>query len=118
MSTCAEAREGSSVKLACIVLAHDKPGQLAMLLSVLRHPRVQVYLHLDRRCARAPFARALSDARVGEITWLPRYPTPWGSPQLVDATLDGLARGAADGCGYFVLLSGQDFPLRPVEEIL
>ena len=24
----------------------------------------------------------------------------------------------ADGCEYFVLLSGQDFPLRPIEEIL
>ncbi len=106
------------MKLALIVLAHNKPDQLGVLLSVLRHPRVRIYLHVDRRSPMAPFTRALPDAGVRDVTLLPRYPTPWGSPQLVDATLDGLARGAADGCDYFALLSGQDFPLRPVEEIL
>jgi hypothetical protein len=106
------------MKLAIVVLAHDEPGQLGLLLSALRHSRVGLYLHIDRRVPLAPFTRALADAGPGEVTLLPRHPTAWGSAQLVDAALEGLARGTADGCGYFVLVSGRDFPLRPVGELL
>jgi Core-2/I-Branching enzyme len=104
--------------LAITVLAHDGPDQLALLLSALRHPRIRVYLHLDRRASPARFAGALADAGAGDPTLLPRHATPWASAGLVDAALAGLARGAADGCDYFALISGRDFPLRPLEEIL
>ena len=36
---------------------------------------------------------------------------------MVDASLDGLARGLAEGCDYFTLISGQD-SLQPIDEIL
>ncbi len=106
------------MKLACIVLAHERPGQLALLLSALRHPRARAYLHVDRRSPLDGFAAALTEAGLDDVALLPRHAATWGSPQLVDAALEGLARGLAEGCGYFVLISGQDFPLRPVEEIL
>jgi Core-2/I-Branching enzyme len=106
------------VKLACIVLAHRGPEQLAMMLSAMRHPRVRLYLHLDRRARLRPFTRAISERGVRELIMLPRHRSRWGGPEAVDAALDGLAAGLADGCGYFTLISGQDFPLRPTEEIL
>jgi hypothetical protein len=106
------------VRLACIVLAHRGPEQVALLLSTLRHPQVAVYLHVDLRARLAPFTRALWEAGVGEVALLPQRATRWGGAELVDATLDGLARGVADGCDYFVLISGQDFPLRPVAEMV
>jgi hypothetical protein len=106
------------MQLACIVLAHRGPEQLALLLSVLRHPQVRVYLHLDRRVPLEPLSRALADAGIRDAVLLPRRATRWGGADLVDAALDGLSRGVADGCDYFCLLSGQDFPLRPIDEIV
>jgi hypothetical protein len=106
------------MKLAIVVLAHDAPDQLALLLSTLRHPQVRPYLHVDRRVPLAPFTRALADAGVDEVTLLPRYATAWASIELVDAALAGLTRAVADGCDYFLLISGRDFPLRPVGEIV
>jgi hypothetical protein len=106
------------MKLAIAVLAHDRPKQLALLLSALRHPQVQLYLHVDRRSELSPIAGALADAGVREVELLPRHATAWGSVELVDAALEGLVRGVGDGCDHFTLISGQDFPLRPVEEIL
>jgi hypothetical protein len=106
------------MKLACIMLAHHLPEQLASLLPALRHPRVRVYLHIDRRKSMAPFAEALAETDMEGLSLLPRRTTRWGGPELVDVSLDGLSRGVTDGCQYFVLLSGQDFPLRPIEEIL
>jgi core-2/I-Branching enzyme len=104
--------------LAVVVLAHDAPEQLALLLSALRHPRIRLYLHVDRRVAPAPFAEALTGAGLDEVVLLPRHATAWASAELVDAALEGLARGVADGCDYLMLISGRDFPLRPAEEIV
>lgn len=106
------------MKLAIVVLAHDRPEQLALLLSALRHPQVRLYLHVDRRSDLSPIATALADADMREVELLPRHATAWGSVELVDAALEGLVRGVGDGCDYFTLISGQDFPLRPIEEIL
>src|SRR4051794_7786692 len=106
------------MRLAIVVLAHDRPDQLARLLSALRHPQARVYLHVDRRSELAAFATALEEAGVGDVALLPRHATDWGSAELVDAALEGLVQGVKDGCDYFTLISGRDFPLRPVEEIL
>lgn len=105
------------MRLAIVVLAHDAPDQLARLLTALRHPLARLYLHVDRRVPMAPFARALEEAGLDDVALLPRHPTGWASVGLVDAALEGLVRGIADGCDYFFLISGRDFPLRPVEEI-
>jgi hypothetical protein len=105
------------VTLACIVLAHREPEQVAGLLSTLQHPRIRTYLHVDRRTPLSPFSRALEHARVRDAVLLPRYATPWGDAPLLDAILSGLSASVADGCRYFMLVSGQDFPLRPAHEI-
>jgi hypothetical protein len=106
------------VRLGCIVTAHRDPEQLAVLLRVLRHPDVSLYLHLDRRQQLGPFRRAMMEERVDDVVLLRRHRVSWGAISCVDAELEGLAAGAADGCDYFVLISGQDFPLRPMPEIV
>jgi hypothetical protein len=106
------------VTLACIVLAHRAPEQLALLMSALHHRHVRVYVHLDRRIPSDPFSEALEAAGSRGVVLLPRYDGRWGGVGIVDAALSGLTQGVADGCDYFILLSGQDFPLRPMGEIV
>ena len=105
------------MKLAIIILAHQRPEQVGLLASRLRHPGVRLYLHVERRAPLAPFRRALQRARANEVRLLPRYAAPWGSPGCVDAELAGLRLAVADGCDYFMLISGQDLPVRPVQAI-
>ncbi len=104
--------------LAVIVLAHRDPAQLALLLSALDHPAVRAYLHVDARVEIAPFRAELETAGLHNVVLLPRFRSRWGGLEVVDATLGGLERAVADGCGYFVLLSGQDLPLWPVDRIV
>jgi Core-2/I-Branching enzyme len=106
------------VKIACIVLAHRFPAQVVCLLSSLRHPQVSTYLHLDRRVPETPFRRKLAGTDLRDIVLLPRRAGRWGGIELVDASLDGLAHGARDGCDYFFLISGQDFPLRSPSQLV
>jgi hypothetical protein len=105
------------MKLACIVLAHHLPQQLAQLVSALRHPWIQVYVHIDRRKSLAPFTRAFAETGSSDLVLLPRHKSWWSSPGTLDAALEGLVAGVADGCDYFITISGQDFPLKPMEEI-
>lgn len=105
------------MKVGCIVLAHRAPAQLTALLEALRHPQLSPYLHVDRRVGFGPFAAALSGSGL-EPRLLERRATPWGGAEVTDVVLDGLASALADGCGYVLLISGQDFPIRPVEAIV
>ena len=106
------------MSLALIVLAHHRPAQLALLLRALRHPEIRVYLHIDRRSRLAPFQAELSRNGPSEVELLPRYESRWGGIGAVDAALAGLRHGLRDRCDYFVLLSGQDLPLRPIGDIV
>lgn len=101
--------------LGIVVLAHTNPDQLAWLLARLEHPRTRLYLHVDRRSPWEAFRRALDETGPEQLTLLPRRASRWGGIESVDATLDGLEGALEDGCGYVVLLSGQDAPLWPVE---
>ncbi len=98
------------MKLAFIVLAHQRPAQLALLLSSLQHPAARTYLHIDRRARIAPFESEFARHGIAEVELLPRHDSPWGGIGAVDAALEGLSRGLRERCDYFVLLSGQDFP--------
>jgi hypothetical protein len=106
------------VRLAFLVLAHRGPDQTALLLSTLRDPSSRLYLHVDARVPIDPFSAALTGAGLTtDVTFLRRRPTRWAGPELVDVVCEGLARSLADACDYFLLISGQDFPLRRVDEL-
>jgi hypothetical protein len=106
------------MRAAIIVLAHRSPTQLALLLSQLQHPDIRVYVHLDRKSPLAPFRRELVERGSPSFFMIGRRRSRWGGIELVDAAMEGLARGVSDGCGYFFLISGQDFPIVPTPEII
>jgi Core-2/I-Branching enzyme len=99
------------VRLGCVILAHRDPDQLRLMLQVLAHDDVELYLHVDSRISVDAFP-------VEGVTLLPRHPTRWGGPELIDAVLDGLERAVADGCDYVILITGHGFPLRPIGQIV
>ncbi len=109
---------GLRLRLGVIVLAHRSPRQLALLLACLRHPHVRQYLHLDLAAEFEAFREQLQAVGPAEVVLLPRLRSRWGGIEVVDATLAGLRQGLSDGCDYFLLLSGQDCPLWPVDEIV
>jgi hypothetical protein len=105
-------------RLAIVVLAYHRPEQLAVLLKTLRHPQVTVYLHIDSGSEIEPFQAAVGATTVGHVVWLPRHRSAWATIGIVDAEMEGIARAVADGCSYVLVISGEDFPLRPVDEIV
>jgi Core-2/I-Branching enzyme len=106
------------VNVACVVLAHRLPDQLRLLLGALRHPQLRIYLHVDRRADLQPFSAASAASGAADVQLLERRRTRWGGIEVIDVVLDALRRGTRDGCGYFFVVSGQDFPLRSAHSIV
>jgi hypothetical protein len=100
------------MKKAYIILAHQKPEQLARLVASLEGGRSHFFIHLDCSCVRAPFERALADR--GQWQFVRGENGGWGQFGIVKGTLHGLHAVAAHGEKFdFVhLISGMDYPLR------
>ena len=98
---------------AILLTAHRNPEQVRRLVRRLSHPRVDIFLHVDRRVDPRPFA-------VEGVKIHPHPAVvPWGGWGLVDATQRLLEFARSSGTySHFTHLSGQDYPLIPVDRIV
>jgi hypothetical protein len=85
-------------------------------VGALREDGVEFFIHVDRRTSATLFdvmRRAVAD--VAEATFVPRHASAWGTFGHVRASLEGIraALAAPRGIDYALLLTGQDYPLRP-----
>ena len=99
--------------VAYVILSYRSPDVLARLAHRLRagSPGATIAVHHDaRRCPRPP----LPGAEVIEPAW----PVEWGHGSQLAAVLRCLRWALArSDFGWLVLLSGQDYPVRPLPAI-
>jgi hypothetical protein len=108
------------VTVAYLIRAHHAPAHLERLVRRLDTPRARFYIHVNRRTDDAVYdemVERLSD--VEDVIWLPRLTCYWGGFSLLRATLEGVRAVAESDAPptHVVLLSGQDYPLRPAARI-
>jgi Core-2/I-Branching enzyme len=108
------------VKVAYLIRAHHAPRLLERLVRRLASPEAGVFVHVSRTAEHSVYEEMVSRVRdVDSVHWLPRKTCRYGGFSLVEATLAGLDAIAEHGQlpGHTLLLSGQDYPLRPRAEI-
>lgn len=107
-------------RVVYVVLMHKNAGQAARLVRRLSTDRSRFLLHVDRRAGRTLEEEMRGHlARVEGVSFVPRQRCFWGGFGMVRATLralDELFRTGED-FDHVALVSGQDYPLRPPEEI-
>lgn len=105
------------MKLAHLILAHNQPRQLERLLHSLQHDNADIYIHLDKKTDVAPFQHLADIKNVYFIK--NRIKVYWGTYNIVKATFNSFKEILASGNNYqyLNLLSGQDYPLRPQQEL-
>lgn len=109
---------GRSGRVAYAILAHADQPQLLRLVRVLRteSPTCSVVVHWDG--SKEPLdPRPFEE--LGNVHLIPdRVAVEWGGFSLVEATLR-VIRAALErsDCEWIVLLSGHDYPLRPLADI-
>lgn len=107
--------------LAYVVLAHTLPEQLARLVARLDHTDDLVLVHVDAKKAIEPFEQALEPLLESERVQLleKRVVCHWGGPGHLKATLEAADTALDSGHDFthLILLTGQDYPIRPTFEI-
>jgi hypothetical protein len=103
------------MKAAFLILAHKNPEQVNRLIKSLDHPSASVYVHTDKKSG---WPKEITDSSATRIK--NNVAVYWGDYTPVEATLNGMKEIIAHqrDFDYFILLSGQDYPIKPIDELL
>jgi Core-2/I-Branching enzyme len=99
-----------------VLLVHKLPAQVGRLVDALSP--CPVVVHVDARASQRIWNgfQELA-ARRPQVQLLDRTRTAWASWGAVEALVQALYRARSLHCTHVVLMTGQDYPLRSVEEI-
>lgn len=103
--------------VAFIILAHEKPENLRLLVEKLHHPNSKIYVHIDLKSDFELFKSYLDNLKV--IFVQKRVSVYWAGFSMVEAIMNSLNQAKNEGeHSYYCLLSGVDFPAQPIEDII
>ncbi len=105
------------MKTAYLILVHNNPKQLERLIRRINFPGVDIFIHVDKKSSIEPFLFLFTRTNVFIVT--KRVRVAWGAYSIVQATVNGFEQIVASGIQFDVihLISGQDYPLKPNQEI-
>jgi len=107
------------MRIAYVILAHQLPEQLVRLVCALDAPGARFLIHINPSLGRCRAAGGASGWRSAR-TWCSCAATSllggFGHVQAPLEGLDELYRSETD-FDYVVLLTGQDYPIKPIAEI-
>lgn len=92
-----------------LILAHKNPLQLSRMIERLDDGASKFFIHLDAKTPIEPFTACLEGAHIRFIE--PRERCVWGDFSIVRATVH-LMEAASKEKGFFILMSGQDYPIQ------
>ena len=92
-----------------LILAHKNPLQLSRMIERLDDGASKFFIHLDAKTPIEPFAACLEGGHIRFIE--PRERCVWGDFSIVRATIH-LMEAASKEKGFFILMSGQDYPIQ------
>ena len=105
------------MKIAVLILCHKNPEQINSFIETLSNPAFAFFVHVDKKSG---IDKGI--IRRDDVWVLPddmRVDTQWATISLVDATLRLLQYADKQGpFDFYWLCSGQDFPIKPVREIV
>lgn len=96
------------MKHAFLIMAHDRPTELATLISTLDNPNHCIYLHIDAHSSLDP-AQFSPYVTHSPLIPVKRHKVIWGGVSQILAELELFSAAYHDGgFGYYHLLSGVD----------
>ena len=105
------------MKLAHLILAHKDPELLERLVRTLRHENADIFIQLDKKSNIDDFKYI---ENIGNTRFISdRVDIGWCCYSTIDATLKGFEEILLlkNNYSHINLLSGQDYPLKPIEFI-
>lgn len=108
------------MRYAYIISAYKNLGQVTRLVRRLHSDRASFLVHVDRKTDDREYEALVESLRgVPSFSFLARHTCHWGGFGHVRATLKGIDKLIRSGTpfDYVILLTGQDYPIKPNEYI-
>jgi len=105
------------MKLAHLIMAYKNPQQIERMIRSLAHPSFDFYIHLDKKIDLSEFDYL---KRLDNVFFIQdRVLCNWGGYSFVNAIFSSLKEvlAAEEDYSYINLMSGQDYPIKPVDDI-
>ena len=101
------------MNIAYMILAHNQPLQLKRLIERLNQPNVMFFVHIDKKTKNIAYFRSLLEG-FKNVVIISTCDVNWMGYTTIDAELDlmKVAFNAEMKFKYFVLMSGQDYPIK------
>ena len=108
-------------KHAYLIIVHDKPQQLSLLLKTLDSEYNDIFIHIDSKAKEytEEFLENISkECTTSKVYFSKRTNVIWGGYSQIESELLLLELGLEKGnYSRFHLLSGADFPIKPIRYI-
>jgi len=106
------------MRVANIIMAYKDPKQIEKMIKAMDHPDLYFFIHLDQKIAMEPFEYLGKLNRVSFIN--KRTICNWGGFSFVQAVISALEEvlNSTQKFDYFNLMSGQDYPIKPVQQFV
>ena len=103
------------LKVAHLILAYKNPEQVFRLAKSLYSPNSHVFIHIDKKIDQRPFEYIANLSHVSFVQQ--RHFIVWGGYSITECYITGMKEMLNhDNYDYLVLMSGQDYPLKPNAE--
>lgn len=105
------------MKVANLIMAYKNPRQIERMLKTMSHPDFYFFIHLDKKIDMSEFQYL---AKLERVFFLKnRVLCNWGGFSFVDAIFTSLEEilGLEVKYDVYNLLSAQDYPIKPINEI-
>jgi hypothetical protein len=98
------------VRIAYLILVHNNLDLVYKQIDVLVSDGTKFYIHIDKKFNSGP---TTSYSQREDVVFInDRYNIHWGGFNMVKATIELLKEAANEKFDYYILLSGQCFPIK------
>lgn len=107
------------MKHAFLIMAHSNYDLLGRIIHKLDHPQHHFFIHIDKKSTLSgeELDTLKNVAQSAPVTFIERMIVTWGGYSQIQCELNLLAESIKSDCDYFHLISGNDYPIKPVSEI-
>lgn len=104
---------------AFLIIAHNNWDLLMRLVKKLDSSNNDIFIHIDKK---SDISNEIMDeircsCNISKVEFIERYNVNWGGYSQINSTLRLFERARKGAFDYYHILSGIDFPIKPMKEI-
>lgn len=102
---------------AYLIMAHNEPESLKILLSLVDDIRNNIYIHIDQRSNSLDENIIMDWCKQSKITFIEREKVYWSGYSQIKASMALLKIAIGEKHSYYHFISGVDLPLKTQDEL-